>query len=538
MSGPLAPGVGEVDEAAVRRDFEQRMAEAEDAGEDMSALAEALAPQIEANRKVRETAEALEQERAKDAPFLTYLRELSELAGLEDPGEGRSELEMTLCTVEKVNGGERVTICHKERRSPEEALAEGMPDFEGIAMQYARDTGRFGAYAWKLRGWLKGEPVKQTTIRLHIAPPPGYQAPKPPIEPEPRKDPMDELTKTIALMGTLRQAVGGGSEGGSAQAAAAMAKLEAAESHRRELREIEDRHKKELKDTEREAFERGKAEGIRDAKAETERKIWELERDLERVEDATAPAPDMIDKVVNAIGGPQALQGIVGAVLQAANKPKPGPRPPARLVQRPAQTRPATLVPPPAVVNPAQEAAPEPANGQTLMPLPEREEPTPEEVAEAVELLEDGAAAIRESPDAQRPDMGDLLAVLDNFAQQGRTVRGSEVAQWWAALHTPTIPHESGKRITWLELCEILAPEEEEPMDLEGLKSLLVQRLEEGRSVEAILAEFQEVVPEETRAEWRGLLVWMPMDVATAFLKVPPHLKARAAEVLGSFKAS
>ena len=536
MSGPLAPGVGELDEASAREAVAARMAEAEGAAEDMADLAEALAPQLEASRKDRKVQEAAELERAKDAPFLAYLRELSELAGQQsEPGEGRSELELILCTVEKVNGSERMTICHKERRSPDEALAEGMPDLEGIAMDYARESGRFGAYAWKLRGWLKGEPVKQTTIRLHLAQPPGYVAPKPPVEPlpEPRRDPTDELSKTIALMGTLRQALGGNTEGGSAQSVAlgnALAKLEASEQFRRELREIEDRHKRELKETEKEAYERGKADGIRDAKAESERRIWELERDLERAEEATAPAPDMIDKVVNAIGGPEALQGIVGAVLQAANRPKVAPRHVPRPVAPKVSTPPAP-VPPPVQANPTPEAP----KVVPLTPAPDLEEPTPEDVAEAVALLEDGAAALRESPEATRPDVGDLITVLEDFATQGRTVSGSQVARWWGALHTPTIPHESGKRINWLELCEILAPEEEEPMDIEGLKRLLVQRLEEGIPAEAILEEVKAVVPEDTREDWRRLMKWMPMEAVTGFLRVPEHLESRAREVLEAF---
>ena len=533
LSGPVAPGVGELDESAVRRDFDLRMAEAEAAGEDMAALAEAMEPQREAQRRDRETAAAAEEDRIKDAPFRVYLRELTELwtSGEGDTTPGRSELELILCRIEKVRGQERSVICHKESRSPEEAMNEGVPDLEGIAMDYAREVGVFGSYAWKLRGWLKGEPVKQTTIRLNLAQPPGYVAPKPQVEPvpEPKRDPMDELSKTIALMGTLRQALGGNSEGGSAQSVAlgnALAKLEASEQFRRELREIEDRHKRELKEIEKEAYERGKADGIRDAKAESERRIWELERDLERAEDATAPAPDMIDKVVNAIGGPQALQGIVGAVLQAANRPKvtpkAGPRPVAPK---------APLIPPTAQLNPA----PEPVNVQPLHPAPELEEPTPAEVADAQALLEDGAAALRESPEAARPDVGDLITVLEDFAAQGRTVSGPQVARWWAALHTPTIPHESGKRINWLELCEILAPEEEESMDIEGLKRLLVQRLEEGIPASAILEEVKAVVPEGTREDWRRLMRWMPMEAVTGFLKVPEHLEGQAQEVLKGF---
>lgn len=61
---------------------------------------------------------------------------------------------------------------------------------------------------------------------------------------------------------------------------------------------------------------------------------------------------------------------------------------------------------------------------------------------------------------------------------------------------------------------------EEEPVgvDPEGLRALLVQRLEEGASDDAIQEELRQQVPASTLAQWKSLLGWMPLSTAAKAL--------------------
>lgn len=518
LSGPIALGPGEVDPDAVRRNFEARMQEADEAGETMEALAEALEPQRERARQDQARASQAEEERAKDAPFKVLMRELNEMFAVHDDelGEGRSELEMTLYKIDKVNGAEKTSVCHKERRSPEEAVQQGVPDLEGIAMEYAKETGQFGAYAWKIRGWLKGETVKQTTMRLHIAPPMGYVPPKPQAEPEPKKDPMDEMGRTFAMIRTMRESLGIGGESTGSKAgelaASAMARLEADREHRKEIYDMTERHRRELEDIRKAEYERGFKDGERDTTHKLERKIWELEHDNTPETGAT-----WVQDLTGALGGPQAVQSLVGGIVGALqSRPKTAPPQPRPL--RPMPPRMPQPIAPPVQVNPTPSTI-EPTRAQVHEALTQ--------LAEARELLE---GAMEDA--AFATEYGELLPAIQRMEAEG--LQDGPLAEWWSR-YEPTIQQISA-------LIEALSDREEEdpaeePMDAEALKALLLQRLEEGRSAAEIMDEFRATVPDATRKEWAGMLKWAPMEIALAFLGIPEHLKTRAAEVVQAFKA-
>ena len=78
---------------------------------------------------------------------------------------------------------------------------------------------------------------------------------------------------------------------------------------------------------------------------------------------------------------------------------------------------------------------------------------------------------------------------------------------------------------------------EESPMDIEGLKTLLRQRLDEGASAEAILAELRELVPAETLEQWKGLLRFLPASTAAGFLGVPEQHGETLKALLEAFES-
>lgn len=530
--GPIAPGPGEVQTGPWDPE-----ADAAEAGEAMAGIAESLAPQIERAERTAKREKEREDKRQAEAPFRAWLRELSEiLSGRneDEDDEGRNEIEFILMRVERNGSSEKSSVVDKFCRTPQEAVSEGLPDLEGMVMEYAKQRNAFGSYAWKIRAWLGGELVKQTTCRVNVVEPPNY---RPPILPEPKADPMAEITKTLALVKTMREAMGmsGGAPQADSQSAALLARLEAMEKHRAEMRDLEERWERKAKEREEAALKRGREEGEKDAAMRFERRIWELERDLERAEEAN-PKTDTVDKIVSMVGGPQAVQGIVGTILSAANKPAPArpmpaqARPMPRPAPRPMQPQPQALPAP--VAAPAPVTAPVAANPA---PLPE---PSPEEVAEALETIQAALEAVQASPEAQNPDMAQVAQGFAQCLTEGHQAKGQDLASWWAWINTPNLPTADGRKITTLDLAAMLADETEEGEDMttEELKALLVQRLQEGKTTPEILKELEELVSDSTRAEWRRMMSFMPMIGILGFLGIPEELRPRCSEVLEAFQ--
>lgn len=519
-SGPIALGAGELGETPEWS--ESWRDEAEEAAEAMSATAAALQPQIDRENEAKREAQARAETKAQDAPYRAYLRELAEIMSAsmlspEEESQGRTEVEFMLYKVDRIDGKDRMTLCHKERRNPEEAMDEGMPDLEGLALVYAQEKGVFGKYAWRVRAWNRGECIKQNHFSLNLAEPPGYVAPEKPAE---RKDPMDEVKNALTLVRTFREALGsGGNEG---QSAGLLAKIEAMEVHRREIRDLEDRHERKLKEAIQDAYERGKTDGEKDASLRLERQIWELERDLERAENANPNAKtDVIDKIVGLVGGPSAVAGLIGAVANAAAAPK---APNAR----------ETRTPPP-----YQGPRPALRPVATVQPLqPSLALPSYPQVTEALEALGQAMEVLRASPESNE-QIDALLKGFDQQIQEGIQAQGPALAQWWANINHPLFPTEDGSKKTWLDLARQLeATEEDKPMNIEDLKILLVQRLEEGKAPSEILEELNETVPAELREEWKGYLKWVPAFGALGFLGIPEEHAERGTELLELFKAS
>lgn len=514
-----------------------------EAAADMAAIAEALQPQMERERErqEREREESAQRaaQREKEAPFRAWLRELSEILATH-PGEeveGRTEIEFSLYRIEKTGGTDGYNMLQKITRTPREAMAEGMPDLEGLTLKTARESGLFGAFMWKIRAWIDGELVKQTTARISIAEQPGFAKPE-------RKNPMEELNQALSLVKTVREAFGDGREsrGGDTQSATLLGRLEAMETYRRELREVEERAEKKLRDETKEAFERGKREGEREARAEMERKIWSLERELELERLGTGAAPDMVEKVVGLLGGPDSVKGLVGGLVAAASRPNARevrPAPPARFPQPRPLPRPGSPAGPQLMTAPV----PAPAPSMAHMAAIKAEEPTPERLAESLALLGEAAAVLESSSQSGREDIQALAQGFQRLRLEGATASGPGVAVYWAKANQAVFPVENGQALTWLELAERLLDEDEtedgeDEMDTDEMKELLLQRLKEGKSTDEILAELQAVVPEPTRNAWKGLLCWMPTAGALGFLGIPAPLHDRGAAVLEAFKAA
>ena len=526
--GPIAPGPGEIPLSAKWNPDR----EAEDAAADMAALNEALEPQRERAKAAEKREKDVTEKRAKDAPFRVWLAELGEMLGsmAGEELEGRNEVEFTLFHAAQSEESKKFVMLTKFTRTPEEAVSEGFPDLEKVTLETAREKGIHGLFQWNIRAWLKGELIKNTTHRINIAPQPG-SAPE-------RKDPMQELTHTLGMMKMIREAVGGpapAGDGTAAQSAALLARLEAMEKYRAELRELEDRHERKLKAEIADAYERGKVDGEKDARMKLERKIWELERDLERAE-IESPKADMVDKVVSMIGGPGAVQGILAKILASSSRPTPRPGPGA------VPARPQALQIQPRQPNARERPAAPPVQAP---PVPEPLwEPPPEAVSRALEALAEGKRRLEASPEGQKPEYQAIIRAFGDCLTDGHAATGARVAEWWKGINTPIFPHQNGQKISMYELaawlCEDPEPTDEdgdEEMTLDELKDLLRERLQEGKAPSEILDECRELVSPETLDEWKGYLKWMPTAGAVAFLGIPEDLSEQGAAVVEAFKA-
>ncbi|HET8715721.1 MAG TPA: hypothetical protein VFM16_07845, partial [Holophagaceae bacterium] len=243
------------------------------------------------------------------------------------------------------------------------------------------------------------------------------------------------------------------------------------------------------------------------ARWELEDKIRELQWKLRQEE-----GPDMIDKIVGLAGGPEGVSGLISAVVGALNrKPAAGARPGA-----PPPPPRARLAPSPGAVKVPQ--APAPASSSA------GREPSRAEHVEAMAKLGEALSLLEEfeeenpGADASIPQAIDLL----HQAQEAGMADGP-LASWWAAWESnlgPMVDH-------------ILKTAEEPVMDLNGLKALLIQRLDEGASDEAIIAEARSVLTPEQQAEWLPMLKAMPKVFLGGLLGVPHHQERLAQLVDG-----
>jgi|GEM_PF-5242361 len=540
-AGNIVPGppatMEEARAAVARVQREDAAAEFEEAGQDMQALAKSLEPQRTRTRKAQETKAEEEEAQAERAPFAVFLRELVERGGEDESREGKTGLDLSLYRIEKVQGQERRSLCAKFYRTQAEAMAEGDPDLEGMTLDAARESGCFGAYRWDLIGWIDGERVLNTCHRINVERPAGYVPPKPaPVEPVavPVANPLDQLRETLGLAGLLRESLGLGAKSSGMDAASIeviksgaemKARLEMTNSHHAEIRDMEAKHRAELEARHREAFELGRKEGERDAREKYERQIWDLEH-------ATTPEKEasLVSEITEAMGGPKAMQSLIGAAVAAMNRP-PAPAParvPAKIPTRP---NPGQVIPFPRPTAP----------GPTAPGLPE---PSRAEVFGALATLEEAAAIIRENPEMEGQDLAPVAERLEAF--HGAGLKDGPLAAWWADLHAETITIPAGEALSWLEMAERIAgqdeaPEteetgEDEPMPtVDDLKALLLARLEEGAQPAEILEELKATIPAETLAQWRNLLRYIPTPAASAFLGVPDQHGKALHELLEGF---
>lgn len=543
--GPVAPGPGEIPPRVAWNPEEA----AADAAEDMETIVKELTPQhaketaakvarVEARNTVQAVLEEERQRQAKEAearkdrlrPFYGFMESLKNLAATGPGGEGesgRTELVMKLYRLEN-NGGPTPTKIFQTQVSmaQDEALALGDPDFEGRTMAWAREQGVFGRYLWRLCGWADGEAILDTGFQVNVEQPAGYQPPTrtnaAPVEPEPKPDPKGQLKDTLELIGMMKETMGlkGGGGADATQleilktAAAAQARLEAANEHRRELRELEDRHRKELAEAEQKGFERGKTEGERIL--EGERLRWELKAARE-----TDAAPSFAQEVTAILGGPQTVQNLVGGIVSYLNRPK-APAP----LQRPAVARPvAPLRPtptPPGV--PVHQAAVNPG-----------QEPTRVEWVQALGELEEGIGLLRdmaedqEQPADDRAKAAELLPILEAYHAKG--LEEGPLAAWWVEW-----PKARAVLAPLFDMTETDESEGDPGMDLEALKSQLIRRLDEGATDEAILDELRGTVPPALLATWRNMLLFATAPMVAGALGIPERHNGRMESLLTAIK--
>lgn len=544
--GPVAPGPGQVPHQV--RDTSEEDAAA--AGQNLEKLTQALTPQLaaevaaktarlEARGAAREVLEEERKAAAEEAlrkkdrlrPFFGFMESLRNLAasgpGGEGP-EGRTELVLKLYRLVETGGPKPQRVFQTQvQLSQDEALGMADPDFEGRTMEWAMQQGQFGRFEWRMLGWADGESILDTSYTVTVEAPAGYQPPaRPavPTEPEAKPDPMGQLKETLGLVTIMREAFGMKTQGGGLDAgqmevirsaAAANARLEASEAHRRELRDLEDRHRRELEAAEEKGYRRGQEEGKREMEAEKLR--WELSRAKEAPE-----GPSFLQEVTGMLGGPDAVQGLVGGLVAAMNRP-PSPKP---SVSNPSP-RQLGPVAPKAPVRPLRPAMPDQGPAAPF-PTPASNpshgaEPNRGEWKEAMEQVEEALDGLEELLKGSEADPGlvgkatQLQAALERFRGQG-LVEGS-LAAWWA--QWPQVkPYVD-------EVLEAGDEPEEEPvsMDLEGLRALLMERLEEGEDDDTILREINRHVPKESMNKWRQTIKLMPKKLILDIIGIKDHDK-------------
>lgn len=443
--------------------------------------------------------------------FKAFLGSLEDLAGrdagaMSNPEETR--LVLRLYRLEET-GGPRPTATYQTAAtfSAGEALALGDPDFEGRAQAWAEKAGRFGKFQWRILGWAAGEQTLDTTYNVTIEPPPGFVPTRAPETPE-QKDPMSNLKESLGLVSMVKDALGLGSAGGGKvdvdgiRAAARLeAMMEADRQRREELQRLEDRWETKLEAAKDEAYKRGVTDGRREAEDEWRPKVWELEQRVKTEKD-----PSLLEEAARMVGGPEVVAKLAQLVITSMAAPKPSAIP----------VRPAV-----AQVAPAAQPAPAPRQAPAPPAVLAGAEPTRAEWRQAMEDTEEALAILDEHGD-QSQETAQLRQVFAAFVATGAG-EGSLVP-WWQAWNQGI-----GQAVR--DMLAAAEPESEEtpaggmeePMDFDGMKRLLAQRLDEGAEDAAILQELDSLTTPEQRHQWRGFMRLMPVSTAAGMIGEERH---------------
>lgn len=423
-------------------------------------------------------------------------------------------------------------------------------ELEERTLEHAKACGKFGRYQWAVQARIGQEEILNTTRTVTVEPPPGYQPPAPqlpqPAAPNPQAEVRDGLGMFREIVGVVAPLMGKGAAGGLSQSDVEAARRSGydqglatgrMEGRVQTMAEWEKKMEDRVEAARREAYERGKTDGRREA----EDGFRERERELEAKAGGTEPS--MVSEVVSALGGPQSLQALVGAIAggllqRKAAAPATSHRAPEPLQAAP---RPAPL-PPPTVPAPTPApggaAAPLPVPAVPVLPEPTRRQHGEiiETLDEALDLLEDAKEAAPDAASALDPQ----IQLLQGYREAG--LEDGPLGEWFRAWREDLGPQVL-QLITTLasQLGAEAPPEESDPMptpDVSALKALLTQRLEEGAAPEAILEELRGSVPPETMREWQRLLKLAPNSAALSFLEIPDRHHGAALEVLKAFQAT
>jgi hypothetical protein len=468
------------------------------------------------------------------------------------PDEAEATLSLKLHRIERAGGFDKKTftgiaVLLRGEEIPQELMLEER------TQEHAEASGRFGTYLWSITAKLGADVILDTTRTVTVEAPTNY---RPPLAhaataatqpPDPKVEARESLGLVKELVG-VAAALGGGARGGlthadleaarvnayreGKEAGEVKGKLDAQEAAQRILRE-------EVERAEARGYERGKVDGRREAEDS-----WrDREKELEAA--AGGEGPGTVERVVGMLGGPGVVSGLITALTQgllsskqpAAPQPRilsPAPpvRPPAQLVPQTAGPAPMPPAPVQAPAAPVQAPAVPPAAG----------EPTRAQYVEAVGTVQHLLNLLDEAAEL-RPDQSQALQPARKVAEDtlDRGLAEGSLAEWWTAW-------QGGLGAQLETLIQALEQElgrigdgpetAEDPVNVDTMKAILLDRLEGGVSPEAIMAELGETVPASTLAEWRRALALFPDGAALRFLGIPDRHAEAARQVLATFKAA
>lgn len=474
-----------------------------------------------------------EEEKRKLAPFYSYLDSLRELAE-ESQDEARTELKLQLFRLEGSRGPQCKKIyCLELTMDQAEVKAMGDPGFEARTQEYAERAGRFGRYEWRMKGWAAGELTLDTSVTVNVEPPPGYVPPANPIiEEKPKVDPMEGMNGALDMVGRVASLFGGGKGGmdpvelrklesmaydQGQRAGLTEGRYQAEREHRKELDDLRERHRRDLEEAERRGLERGKIEGAREVRDELTPRIWQLEHQV-----ASEGGPSIASEVVGYLGGPEAVQALVGAVVANLNKPK-----------APGGAQPAVRPAPPAA-GPGQSAQPQ---ARPAVPNPSGE-PTRAEHLEAMGMIEETMAVLEEAIPNEAPEhaaqLNELKALLEAFHSEG--LKDGPLRPWWAEWNGRWKPNVEAVLNAAEEHASEAAAPVEETVNLEALRAVLIEALDEGKEDAAILAYLESTISADIRAGWRRQIEGWPTAMVAGVIGQGRH-QERLASLLEAFRS-
>lgn len=479
-------------------------------------------------------AQQQQEDRQRLAPFHAYLDSLRELSDESQP-EARTELKLQLFRLEDSGGPKpRKIYCQELTLDQAEVKTMGDPAFERRTQDYAERAGRFGRYEWRMKGWALGELTLDTSTTVNVEPPPGYVPPPNLIqEDKPKVDPMEGMNGALDMVGRVAALFVGGKtstpdpvemrklealayDQGN-RAGITQGRYEAEREHRKELDDLRERHRRELEEAERRGLDRGKVEGSREKSDELTPRLWQLEHEARG-----EGGPSMVSEVVGALGGPETLQSLVGAVVANMNQPRtPAPR------RRPAPQGQAAVVP----LVPQQAPRPVAANPSG--------EPSRAEHLEAMNMLEEAVMVLEEQIPNEEAGHAAQLHQLKELMEafHGEGLKDGPLAAWWLAWDQRWKPSVEAV----IRAAEDNQPEpgpepEGEPVNLEALRALLIEALDEGKDDSAILTHLESTIPADIQAGWRKQIDGWPIPMLAGMIGQGQH-QGRLTRLLEAFKA-